>query len=70
MAQTALHTDLAHAGRGAGMLDALKTRWSQYRVYRRTFDELSALTDRELADLGLHRAQLNGVAYEAAYGTL
>ena len=41
--------------------------WSeQRRVYRNTLDELTQLNDRDLADLGLHRADLRRVAREAA----
>ncbi len=36
------------------------------RVYRRTLAELTALSDRDLADLGLFRADLRRVALEAA----
>lgn len=35
-------------------------------VYRQTFDELSALSDRDLADLGIARASIPSVAREAA----
>lgn len=38
------------------------------RIYRATLSELGALTDRELADLGLSRMRITSVAYEAAYG--
>lgn len=38
------------------------------RVYNRTLRELRALSNRELADLGLHRAMITRVAAEAAYG--
>jgi uncharacterized protein YjiS (DUF1127 family) len=38
------------------------------RVYQRTLRELRALSNRELADLGLHRAMITRVAAEAAYG--
>lgn len=38
------------------------------KVYRTTLTELSALTNRELADLGMNRAELGRIAYEAAYG--
>ncbi|MGB3407358.1 MAG: DUF1127 domain-containing protein [Jannaschia sp.] len=41
---------------------------SKWRVYRRTFDELSALSNRDLADLGLSRSMIRGIALEAAYG--
>lgn len=37
------------------------------RVYRQTLNELLALSDRELADLGLHRSQLRSIAWQAAH---
>ena len=42
--------------------------WRAYGVYRQTFNELSALSDRELADLGVARSEIARVAFEAAYG--
>jgi uncharacterized protein YjiS (DUF1127 family) len=44
--------------------DAMQRR----RVYQQTLRELNTLSNRELADLGLHRAMLTRVAIEAAYG--
>lgn len=38
------------------------------RTYRRTLNELQALSNRELADLGIVRSQIRGIALEAAYG--
>jgi uncharacterized protein YjiS (DUF1127 family) len=46
----------------ARMREARRTR----AIYRQTIDELSALSDRELADLGLHRSQIRTVAQQAA----
>ena len=41
--------------------------WSeQRRIYRTTLTELANLSDRDLTDLGLHRADLRRVAREAA----
>ena len=37
-------------------------------VYAQTVRELNALTDRELADLGIARTSIAEVAREAAYG--
>lgn len=37
-------------------------------MYRRTVSELSALNNRELADLGLSRASIKAVAWETTYG--
>jgi uncharacterized protein YjiS (DUF1127 family) len=45
----------------------LSERATKYRLYRETLNELNALTDRDLYDLGLHRAILADVAREAAY---
>ena len=45
-----------------------KARYAQHRIYRATLTELNALSERELADLGLHRSQLAEVAHQAAYG--
>lgn len=53
--------------RFAGLLGGISHRWSQYKTYRRTLDELEMLTDRELADLGISRLQLRSVAYKSAY---
>ena len=57
----------APANRLAGLIGGMSHRWSQYKTYRRTFEELDALTDRELADLGISRLQLRSIAYKAAY---
>jgi uncharacterized protein YjiS (DUF1127 family) len=35
-------------------------------IYRTTYEELSALSDRDLADLGIARASISSVAREAA----
>ena len=54
--------------RTAAPIESLRTRIRQYRVYRRTMSELSGLSDRALADLGLSRAMIKAVAREAAFG--
>ncbi|MCL6285370.1 DUF1127 domain-containing protein [Ruegeria sp. 2012CJ41-6] len=51
-----------HAG-----LEALKARFANYRLYRQTVSELSALSDRDLADLGIHRSMIRRIAMEASY---
>ena len=43
-------------------------RWAQYKVYRTTLAELEALTERDLADLGIARVMIKDIALEAAYG--
>ena len=37
------------------------------QTYRRTYDELNTLTERELNDLGLSRSDIKRVAHEAVY---
>ncbi len=52
----------------AALQQLLEARAARRRVCHRTFDELNALSDRDLADLGLHRTEIQHVAREAAYG--
>lgn len=52
----------------ADVREALATRAAQYRTFRTTLSELEGLTDRDLADLGVHRADIRGIARDAAYG--
>lgn len=39
---------------------------ARYVVYNRTRNELGALSDRELADLGIYRGDIRRIAKEAA----
>lgn len=48
-------------------LKGVQTRFARHRRFRRTLNELSALSNRDLADLGLNRSMLKRVAYQAAY---
>jgi uncharacterized protein YjiS (DUF1127 family) len=48
----------------AGITAALRQR----QVYLGTLRELNSLSDRDMADLGIHRAMIGEIAYEAAYG--
>lgn len=48
--------------------EAFRARSEQRKVYRNTVRELSALTDRDLADLGLSRSMIKSIAHEAAFG--
>ena len=54
-------------GRITGFFGGLSHRLAQYKTYRRTLDELSGLSDRELSDLGVSRHSLRSIAYKAAY---
>jgi uncharacterized protein YjiS (DUF1127 family) len=43
----------------------LAERFANYKIYRTTLAELENLSDRDLADLGIHRADIRDVAREA-----
>ena len=48
----------------------IRDRWTRYQQFRRALDELSGLSDRDLSDLGIARANIRGIAHEAAYGDM
>lgn len=69
---TAIHTvrvsDTTSFGQGLSSLrTSLAERFAHYRTYRTTLTELAMLSDRELTDMGLHRANIREIAFEAAY---
>jgi len=47
---------------------AMKDRFAKYTLYRTTLTELQGLNDRDLADLGIARADIQDLAHEAAWG--
>ncbi|MBP7243293.1 DUF1127 domain-containing protein [Amaricoccus sp.] len=49
-----------------GLVARIADAIAEHRAYRSVLEELNSLTDRELADLGLHRASIAGIAREAA----
>ena len=50
----------------ARAFDRAAARLAHHRIYRATLDELQALRDRDLADLGWHRSMLKDIAMDAA----
>ncbi len=52
----------------SALVDALKTSAAKRRIYNQTLRELRSLSDRDLADLGIHRMSITEIAQEAAYG--
>jgi uncharacterized protein YjiS (DUF1127 family) len=50
----------------AGLVQTVRTRSEEHARYVRTRDELSALTERELNDIGLGRGDIEHVARLAA----
>lgn len=43
------------------------TNWAQSREYKRTYEQLSRLTNRELADIGLRRCDIADIARKHVY---
>jgi uncharacterized protein YjiS (DUF1127 family) len=54
--------------RAAYAFAQLKDQRTKKRLYRQTYRELNNLSGRELADLGINRTMIKGIAYEAAFG--
>jgi uncharacterized protein YjiS (DUF1127 family) len=50
----------------ANLRDALAHRAARRKAYRQTFDELTSVSDRDLADMGIHRAMIPAIARQAA----
>jgi uncharacterized protein YjiS (DUF1127 family) len=48
------------------MFEVLKSRITTWKRYNRTVTELQSLTNRELADLGIARTDIQRVARDAA----
>ena len=48
------------------MFEGLKTRYSRWQRYSRTVSELEGLSNRDLADLGINRVDIQRLAREAA----
>lgn len=54
--------------RAAAIVKSIRVGLERRRVFKQTVRELQALSNRELADLGIHRSMITRVANEAAYG--
>lgn len=67
------NTTVRHAGFGirdriAALVVAYHKGAERRRIYRKTVEELSLLSDRDLGDLGINRGMIERVALEAANG--
>jgi uncharacterized protein YjiS (DUF1127 family) len=54
--------------RFATLRASIADRLAKRAVYLRTLNELEALNERDLADLGIARSNIQAIATEAAYG--
>lgn len=57
----------ALGGRIAALMIELRAAMARRKAYNTTYRELAVLSDRELADLGIHRSEIRGIAWQAAY---
>lgn len=54
-------------GRFATVAAGLREHLARRRLFKETFRELAALSNRELGDLGLNRSMIRRIAWQAAY---
>lgn len=69
----ATHTDRAAGGpsiwqRLSDLAASAARRRALHRSYRSTARELAAMSNRDLTDIGIHRADIHAIARQAAYG--
>ncbi|RKF13497.1 DUF1127 domain-containing protein [Roseovarius spongiae] len=69
IASNALIRRSGHANGAAALIGNVAQAVARRRAYRKTVNELSQLTARELADLGLSRGNIRATAYDSVYGT-
>jgi len=48
----------------------IKNDWIRHRNYKNTVKELSALSDKELNDIGMNRGIIHSIAMETSYDDL
>ncbi len=56
----------AQPSRIAALFDAIALKMRQRKAYRTTYNELCTMTGRDLADLGMSRADFRRLSREAA----
>jgi uncharacterized protein YjiS (DUF1127 family) len=56
-----------YAAPAAGLLARIREAIAAHRAYVETRNELESLNDRELADVGIARANIRAVARDAAH---
>ncbi|MBS1301437.1 DUF1127 domain-containing protein [Loktanella sp. SALINAS62] len=66
MTTTTTNTAIRNETLMARVATSLRNARARRNAYRRTRDELSAMTDYELADIGVTRGMITAVAREAA----
>ena len=54
------------AARVEALIVDVRARLARRKVFNETFREMAMLSDRDLADLGLHRSEIRRIAWQAA----
>lgn len=60
--------NISFADRLSTLAKSVRLALHRRRLFNQTVRELNALSERELADLGLHASMIREIATEAAYG--
>jgi uncharacterized protein YjiS (DUF1127 family) len=60
--------NISFADRLGSIANSVKLALNRRRLFNQTVRELNALSDRELADLGIHASMIKDIAKQAAYG--
>ncbi|PSL18539.1 DUF1127 domain-containing protein [Shimia abyssi] len=60
--------DVPFFDRLKGYVDRLQEARALRRMYKETYAELDALTERELSDIGIGRGEIARIASEHVYG--
>ena len=60
--------NISFADRLGNLAKSMKLALHRRRLFNQTVRELNVLSDRELADLGIHASMIKQIAAEAAYG--
>jgi uncharacterized protein YjiS (DUF1127 family) len=55
---------------GRGLIATLRTALARSRVFKQTLNELAALSDRDLSDIGISRYDIRALAREKAASTV
>ena len=54
--------------RASATWKSMTEQYAQYRLQRRTMNELSTLSNQGLADLGIHRSTIRATAQAVSHG--
>lgn len=63
-----LPANIRFADRVSNFRATVADKMAKRKVFLTTLRELQSLSNRDLADLGLSRSEIKGIAFEAAYG--